>query len=111
LLLKIHQPYLLAWENITTGEEERRVNMLTNEGADDAEIIIRPAEGGVWRVEVPRYGGVLVKKANDQDEALSLARRLCPKGQIRLLPAEESPETLNDELPLASKRRGVDDFA
>ena len=31
------------WENTTTGEEERRVNMLTNEGADDAEVIIRPA--------------------------------------------------------------------
>ena len=85
--------------------------MLTNEGADDADIIIRPAEGGVWRLEVPRDGGVLVKKANDQDEALSLARQLRPKAQIRLLPAEESSESLHDELPLSNKRLGADDFA
>ncbi|MFM0515941.1 MULTISPECIES: hypothetical protein [Caballeronia] len=85
--------------------------MLTNEGADDAEIIIRPAAGGVWRVEVPRKGGVFVREANDQDEALSLARQLSPKAQIRLLPAEESSETLHDELPLPNKRRGTDDFA
>ncbi|SAK91641.1 hypothetical protein AWB78_04943 [Caballeronia calidae] len=31
--------------------------MLTAEGADDAEVTIRPDNGGGWRIEIPRRGG------------------------------------------------------
>ncbi|BCQ22350.1 hypothetical protein NK8_04590 [Caballeronia sp. NK8] len=85
--------------------------MLTNEGADDAEIIIRPAEGGVWHVEIPHEGSVVVKVANNQDEALLLARSLCPGFQIRFLPAGESSETLHDDLSRANKPHGRIDSA
>lgn len=73
--------------------------MLTAEGADDAEIIIRPAHDGGWRVEVPcEGGGVAVTIVCDQVQAVALARQLHPNAQIRVLPAGEAVGTLRDDL-------------
>ncbi|SAL84756.1 hypothetical protein AWB74_07050 [Caballeronia arvi] len=73
--------------------------MLTNEGADDAEIIVRPAEGGGWQVEIPGISGpASVTLVSDQSAALELARKLRPDADIRLLPADENRETLHGDL-------------
>lgn len=79
--------------------------MLTNEGADDAEIIVRPSNNGRWRVEVPHERGVFVTLASDQNQAVTLARQLRPNAQIRLLPAAESVETLSGALSQTRRPR------
>ncbi|WP_143327975.1 hypothetical protein [Caballeronia pedi] len=76
----------------------RKVCVLTAEGADDAEIIIRPCDGGGWRVEFPRRGGMDVTVVSSQQEALALALRQCPEAQIRVLPGDESVDTNHDDL-------------
>ena len=72
--------------------------MLTEEGADDAEIIVRPSGDGGWRVEIPRERSIFVTVVSDRDEALRFARQLCPNAQIRLLPTEESAEASRGDL-------------
>ena len=63
--------------------------MLTSEGADDAEIIIRPCSGGGWQVEVPTEHGTRVAFAYSEQEALDLARDIRPKANVRILPATD----------------------
>ncbi|WP_250502282.1 hypothetical protein [Caballeronia sp. AZ7_KS35] len=73
--------------------------MLTKEGADEAEIIVRPADRGGWRVEIPRDSGpASVTLVSDQSAALELARKLRPNADIRILPADECHETLHGDL-------------
>ncbi|WP_321791867.1 hypothetical protein [Caballeronia sp. J97] len=76
----------------------KKVCVLTAEGADDAEIIIRPCDGGGWRVELPCGGGIEVTLVSSQQEALALARQRYPNAQIRVLPGRESAETNQDDL-------------
>jgi hypothetical protein len=70
--------------------------MLTSEGADDAEIIVRPSPDGKWQIEVPTAKGIRVTTVNDEQEALARASVLCPGAAIRILPAVESAATLRD---------------
>ncbi len=63
--------------------------MLTREGADEAEIIVRPRTGGGWQVEFPSPVGVRITTAHTEQEALALARSLGPDMQVRLLPAAD----------------------
>jgi hypothetical protein len=73
--------------------------LLTPEGADDAEITIRPNDGGGWRIEILRKRGrTFVTVVKDRREALELARQLSPNTDVRLLPADESADTLLDDL-------------
>ena len=72
--------------------------MLTPEGADDAEVIVRPSARGGWQVEVPTSEGVRVTTVDSEQEALALAHFLRPHAEVRILPAAESAETLRDEL-------------
>ncbi|SAK42817.1 hypothetical protein AWB77_00499 [Caballeronia fortuita] len=82
--------------------------MLTNEGADDAEVIVRPAEGGGWRVEIPRdYGPASVTLVSDQSAALELARTLKPNADIRILPADECNATLHGDLSQTRSKLNV----
>lgn len=73
--------------------------MLTPEGADDAEVIVRPCARGGWQVEAPTAEGVHVTTVDSEQEALALAHFLRPHAEVRILPAAESAETLRDELP------------
>jgi hypothetical protein len=72
------------------------ISMLTFEGADDAEIIMRPSLDGKWQIEMPTAEGIRVTTVNDEQEALARASVLCPNAAIRILPAVESPATLRD---------------
>ncbi len=63
--------------------------MLTPEGADDAEIIVRPRTGGGFQVEFPSSTGVRITTADTEQEALALARSLGPDMQVRFLPAAD----------------------
>ncbi|MCE4547930.1 MULTISPECIES: hypothetical protein [unclassified Caballeronia] len=63
--------------------------MLTSEGADDAEIIIRPCSGGGWQVEVPTEHGKRVTFACSEQEALVFARESRPEANVRILPATD----------------------
>ncbi|SAK79441.1 hypothetical protein AWB79_05035 [Caballeronia hypogeia] len=63
--------------------------MLTPEGADDAETIVRPCTSGGWQVEVPTSGGVNVTIVPTEQDALALARSIGPTIQVRVLPATE----------------------
>jgi hypothetical protein len=59
--------------------------MINNEGADSAEVIVRPATDG-WRIEIPTPEGVSVEFARSETDAINLARRLAPSAEIRILP-------------------------
>lgn len=72
--------------------------MLTSEGADDAEIIVRPCRDGSWQVEMPGAFGAPALHALSEREAVLLAQRLCPDAQIRLLPASESGSNLPSDI-------------
>ncbi|WP_143328105.1 hypothetical protein [Caballeronia pedi] len=72
--------------------------MLTDEGADDAEVIVRPSARGGWQVEVPTSEGMHVTAVDSEREALALAHSLRPHAEVRILPAAESAETLRNEL-------------
>ncbi|MDR5777762.1 hypothetical protein QCE81_38990 [Caballeronia sp. LZ002] len=63
--------------------------MFTPEGADDAEIILRPAANGRWKVEVPTGQAVVVTVVNNEREAIALAHAIRPDAGIRFLPAVE----------------------
>jgi hypothetical protein len=63
--------------------------MLTPEGTNDAEIILRPAANGRWRVEVPTGQAVVVTVANNEREAIALAHATRPDADVRFLPAVE----------------------
>jgi hypothetical protein len=62
--------------------------MLTEEGVDSAETIIRPLGSGGWRVEFPTPRHVAAF-ARTQIEAVLLAKRIEPEAAIRMLPARE----------------------
>ncbi|SAK55309.1 hypothetical protein AWB79_02174 [Caballeronia hypogeia] len=72
--------------------------MLTPEGADEREVIVRPCGLHVWHVEIRGMAGIAVRVAQNECEAVMLARDLCPGAQVRVLPAVESAETLHDGL-------------
>lgn len=61
--------------------------MLTDEGADDRDVIIRPAQNGAWQVEFPGSEGVTRALAPSEYEAIVLARQFEPGASIRFLPA------------------------
>ncbi|WP_250514183.1 hypothetical protein [Caballeronia sp. INDeC2] len=63
--------------------------MQTLEGADDAEIVIRPRDAGGWRIEFPRGPGMFVAVVSQQHKALMLARQLQPSAHIRILPGRD----------------------
>jgi hypothetical protein len=71
--------------------------VLTREGADDAEIIIRPSSNGGWQIEMPSGDGVTVTIVGDELTAIALAHELRPDAQIRVLPAAECFQTLRDD--------------
>jgi len=72
--------------------------VLTTEGADDAEIIIRPCDGGGWRVEIPCSNCFKVRLVSSQQEAFALAQSHSADASIRVLPGNESAETNRDDL-------------
>lgn len=72
--------------------------MLTPEGADDAEIIVRPGAHGGWQVEVPTVGGLCITVVKSEQEALACARALRPRADVRILPAAESADSLHSDL-------------
>ncbi|MDR5777437.1 MULTISPECIES: hypothetical protein [unclassified Caballeronia] len=45
-----------------------RIILLTPEGADDTEVIVRPAADGRWQVEIPTGDGVTVNSVDDERE-------------------------------------------
>jgi hypothetical protein len=65
--------------------------MINNEGADSAEVIVRPTTDG-WRVEVPTSKGVSVGFARSMINAVNLAKLIAPNAEIRILPAEGIPD-------------------
>jgi hypothetical protein len=71
--------------------------MLTSEGADDAEILIRPSADGRWQIEMPSPDGVAIITLDNEQAALAHARVLSPTAAIRILPAVESSVTLHDD--------------
>ncbi|EKS71911.1 hypothetical protein BURK_008751 [Burkholderia sp. SJ98] len=75
--------------------------MLTREGADEAEIIVRPRTGGGWQVEVPSSEGIRITTVNTEQEALALARSVGPDMDVRLLPANDgvAPERPRADRP------------
>ncbi|WP_143749484.1 hypothetical protein [Caballeronia arvi] len=81
--------------------------MLTPEGADEAEIIVRPSSRGGWQVEFRDAAGIIVKQAKSDCEAVLLACHLRPDAEIRLLPATESTDTFSVDF---SARRGSSDI-
>lgn len=64
--------------------------MITAEGVDSAEVIIRPASNGGWQVEFPGTAGVALAYAQTQCEAVFLAKHIRPDAALRFLPARES---------------------
>ncbi|MDR5777476.1 MULTISPECIES: hypothetical protein [unclassified Caballeronia] len=61
--------------------------MLTPEGADDTEVIVRPAAYGRWQVEIPTGHGVAVNLVDDERAAIAFAHAVRPGADIRVLPA------------------------
>lgn len=59
--------------------------MQTPEGADDAEIIVRPRTGGGFQVGFPSSTGFASRRRDTEQEALALARSLGPDMQVRFL--------------------------
>jgi hypothetical protein len=56
---------------------------------DDAEIILRPAANGRWKVEVATGQAVVVTVVNNHGEAIALAHAIRPDADVRFLPAIE----------------------
>jgi hypothetical protein len=50
--------------------------MMTHEGVDDAEVIVRERGGGTWQVESPARQRVCRMIVGDQCQEVTLARRL-----------------------------------
>jgi hypothetical protein len=65
--------------------------VLTPEGADDAEIIVRPCRSGGWQVEVPTSDGIRVTAVPTEQDALAFANSIGSTIQVRILPATECP--------------------
>jgi hypothetical protein len=63
--------------------------MLTPEGTDDTEVIVQPAAGGRWRVEIPTADGVTFNVFDDEHPAIAFAHEIRPDVDIRVLPAAE----------------------
>lgn len=73
--------------------------MLTPEGADDAEIIVRPCTSGGWQIEVPGPDGVRVTTVSTEQEALTRARLLGPNVEVRILPAVDCAQLRKSSNP------------
>ena len=61
--------------------------MISREGADTAEVIVKPTARGGWQVEIPRPGGAQLAIASTREQAVLLARHVAPACTIRILPA------------------------
>jgi hypothetical protein len=78
------------WNEFFSKSSPHRDIMLTQEGADSDETIVRPISSGGWRIEFPTHAGISFAFARSESEALILARHLRPDAAIRILPARES---------------------
>ena len=66
--------------------------MMTQEGVDDAEVIVRERSGGRWQVEAPARQKLSRMIVGDACQAVTLARRLFPGAEIRFLPSDGTEE-------------------
>jgi hypothetical protein len=71
--------------------------MLTREGADVTEIIVRPRDDGTWQVEIASSAGIMLTTVQSECEGVMVARARYPHAQIRILPSLESSKTLHDD--------------
>jgi hypothetical protein len=71
--------------------------MLTREGADVTEIIVRPCDDGTWQVEIASSAGITFINVQTECDGVTLARARYPHAQIRILPSVESLKTLHDD--------------